>query len=165
MQVKIDGLEHADQDQKYIYIEDQHAIGDQDLLLNEAVKGENKSYICTVVVMFLVLAGSAIICCYLNYKFTKILAIKVFYMFAGAFFGDMLICRMLIIFFLAMLRLCVGCFKGYRKIPYKSSKDINNLLKNGIKEMFSPKKTYQGLGQDTPGFSTENNGPTMSKKE
>lgn len=91
----------------------------------------------------MVLAGSAIICCYLNYKFSTSLSIKVFYMFAGAFFADMLIFRMLIIFIMALLKMCMGCCKGYKKIKYQNSKDVKTLLNSAIKDMFSHSKAYQ----------------------
>jgi hypothetical protein len=42
-------------------------MGDLDFLKNEALKGENTSNLVSMVVMFLVLSASAIVCCYLNY--------------------------------------------------------------------------------------------------
>ena len=41
LQVDIDGVDDADGEDKYIFVEDKHAIGDMDLLENEAFKGEN----------------------------------------------------------------------------------------------------------------------------
>ena len=38
---EIKNIENADENEKYVYIEDKHAIGDLDLLNNEATKGEN----------------------------------------------------------------------------------------------------------------------------
>ena len=41
MDVNIEGADNANTEDKYIFIEDKHAIGDLDLLHNEALKGEN----------------------------------------------------------------------------------------------------------------------------
>jgi hypothetical protein len=62
------------------------------------------------------MAGSSAICCYLNYHFTPLLAQYVFYMFAGAFFGDILIIRTAILFIISLFKLCCGKIKGYRKL-------------------------------------------------
>ena len=75
MQVEIDGLDDdADDQAKYLFIEDKHAIGDLDLLDNEAFKGENHSFITTFIVLFLIIACSSAICCYLNYTFSRALS-------------------------------------------------------------------------------------------
>ena len=86
-------------------------------------------------------------------------------MFTCAFFGDMLIFRMLIIFFMAMLKLCVGCCKGYKKVPYKSGKDIRGLVNNAVKDMFSHTKHYKAIDQETPGYNTENGDKKMKDKQ
>jgi hypothetical protein len=38
MQVNIHGIDDADFEEKYVFIEDKHNIGDQDLLNNEGTK-------------------------------------------------------------------------------------------------------------------------------
>jgi len=71
LQVGIEGIEEAEEEEKYVFVEDKHAIGDMDLLYNEAEKGENKSNLYTFVVMFMIIALSAMFCCYLNYTFSE----------------------------------------------------------------------------------------------
>lgn len=93
-------MEDASSEDKYIFIEDKHAIGDLDLLNNEATKGENHSSTLTFMVMFSIILVSVAICCYLNYNFPPLLSKNVFYMFAGAIVGDILGFR---IFFLLMM--------------------------------------------------------------
>ena len=63
----IDGVNDADENEKYIFIEDRHAIGDMDLLNNEAMKGENSSNNTTFVILLLVISCASAICFYLNY--------------------------------------------------------------------------------------------------
>ncbi len=41
LEVDIEGVDDAPDQEKYIYIEDKHALGDLDLLDNEAQKDEN----------------------------------------------------------------------------------------------------------------------------
>jgi hypothetical protein len=108
LQVGIHGAENADPEAKYIFIEDTAAIGDVELLENEASKGENKSNITTFVVLFLIISLASIICCYLNYNFSKALAQYVFFMFIGGFFGDLIATRPFILFILSLLMLCKG---------------------------------------------------------
>jgi hypothetical protein len=67
LQVPIDGLHEADSEEKYIFIEDKHAIGDTELLDNEALKGENKSNVTTFAILFMAITCGMAICCYLNY--------------------------------------------------------------------------------------------------
>lgn len=62
-------MDEADSDEKYIFVEDKHAIGDMDLLYNEAEKLENQSNISTFITLFIILAAAAAVCCYLNYTF------------------------------------------------------------------------------------------------
>jgi len=109
-------VDDADEDEKYIFIEDRHAIGDMDLLNNEALKGENKSNISTFVVLFLVIACASAICCYLNYQFPTLLAQYVFYMFVGAWVGDIIITRVIILAIKSLFKLCRGKLRGYKKI-------------------------------------------------
>lgn len=54
---------------KYIFVEDKHAMGDMDLLENEAFKGENKSNVLTFGALFTIIAVASAVCCYLNYTF------------------------------------------------------------------------------------------------
>jgi hypothetical protein len=140
MQVEIEGAYTADPDKKYIFIEDTAHIGDIDLLENEASKGENHSMITTFVVLFIVIAGAAIFCCYLNYNFSEDLSRYVFYMFAGGFIGDLLVTRVFFLFLAALFTMCKGAVKGYKKVEYKSSKDIKDVMGKAIKEMFDQRK-------------------------
>lgn len=133
-------MDDADEDEKYIFIEDRHAIGDMDLLNNEAMKGENKSNISTFVVLFLVIACASAICCYLNYQFPSLLAQYVFYMFIGAWVGDIIVTRVIILAIMSLFKLCKGKIKGYKKIQYKSPKEIKSVLNNAIKDMMTKKK-------------------------
>lgn len=63
-------------------------------------------------------------------------------MFGCAFFGDMLVFRMLIILIMALLKSCVACCMGYRKVQYHSANDIRNLLNSAVKDMFTNNKDY-----------------------
>ena len=72
----------------------------------------------TLSIIFLVLAGSAIVCCYLNYTFSKELSIKVFYMFAGALAIDLFVFRNLIILLMALIRFIRSKIRGYKYIQY-----------------------------------------------
>jgi hypothetical protein len=69
LQVGIEGADDANTEDKYIFVEDKHAMGDMDLLENEALKGENKSNLTTFVVLFVIIAIASAFCCYLNYTF------------------------------------------------------------------------------------------------
>jgi hypothetical protein len=64
-------------------------------------------------------------------------------MFAGAFFADFLVTRVLVLMLIALLKYCKGCAKGYRKLKYKSEKDIKNILGEAIKSMFDHKKVLK----------------------
>lgn len=90
-----------------------------DLLENEALKGENQSNLYTFVTLFIIIALAAAICCYLNYQFPSSLAQNVFYMFIGAFIGDLILSRILMILTMALVHYNEGKLKGYRKINYK----------------------------------------------
>lgn len=70
----------------------------------------------TFLVMFLIISCSAAVCCYLNYQFDTLLAKYVFYMFIGAFFGDIVICRMVIILIASLLTYFKGKKVGYTQI-------------------------------------------------
>ena len=74
MQVGIEGCDEADENEKYIFIEDKHAIGDTELLENEANKGENRSNVTSFIILFVIIAVASAVCCYLNYTFSKTLA-------------------------------------------------------------------------------------------
>jgi len=71
---EIKNIENADENEKYVYIEDKHAIGDLDLLNNEATKGENTQNICTYIFLFGIILVAVCISCYLNYYFPSTLA-------------------------------------------------------------------------------------------
>jgi hypothetical protein len=120
LEVPIEGVDDAHSDEKYIFVEDKHAIGDEELLVNEAFKGENKSNITTFVSLFIIIASASAVCCYLNYSFPKILATYVFYMFVGSFLGDLLVTRVLMLMLLALIKVCRGKAQGYKPIPYKN---------------------------------------------
>ena len=72
--MNIEGADEANTDDKYIFVEDKHAMGDLDLLENEAFKGENKSNVVTFSVLFVIIAIASAVCCYLNYTFQTTLA-------------------------------------------------------------------------------------------
>ena len=57
-------------------------------------------------------------------------------MFIGGFLGDLLISRPFFLFIMALLKFCKGGIQGYRKVQYKSHKDIKDLMGKAIKEMF-----------------------------
>lgn len=140
LQIPIEGADDADEDTKYIFIEDKEAIGDEELLNNEASKGENGSNVTTFIVLFVVIAVAAAVCCYLNYTFADILAQYVFYMFVGSFLGDILVSRPIILLLMSLLKFCSAKKKGYSKIEYKSSKEIKDLMGKAIKDMFDQRR-------------------------
>ena len=139
LQVGIDGIEDAEEDTKYVFVEDKHAIGDMDLLYNEAEKGENKSNLYTFIALFMIISLSACFCCYLNYTFADTLSRAVFYMFVSAFVGDILVTRPLLLMLLALLKYLDAKKKGYRKLEYKDTKEIKEQLNSAIKNMFTKK--------------------------
>ena len=143
MQVDIEGADDANTDDKYIFIEDKHAIGDLDLLENEALKGENQSNVITFAVLFVIIAIASGICCYLNYTFSTALAKYVFYMFIASFFGDIIISRPLALMILALFKYCKAKKKGYTKIEYKTPKDLKDALNKAITDMFAGRKKYR----------------------
>lgn len=95
-------------------------MGDMDLLENEAFKGENKSNVYTFGALFIIIAASSAVCCYLNYTFQATLAQAVFYMFIASFFGDIIVCRPIFLMLIAMIKYCKAKNNGYKKIEYKS---------------------------------------------
>jgi heme/copper-type cytochrome/quinol oxidase subunit 4 len=114
-------LEEYKSDQKFLYIEDKHHIGDLDLLHNEAEKGENKSNVITFTVMFAIMCIATVFCCYLNYNFPSKLSKDVFIVFAIAFISDQLITRTLLLFLYSLIKTIVCCAKGYKRLE-KSKK-------------------------------------------
>jgi hypothetical protein len=127
MQVNINGIDDADFEQKYVFIEDKHNIGDEEMLNNEGTKGENQTNVMTFMVMFLLIACSAAVCCYLNYQFDTLLAKYVFYMFVGAFLGDILVFRMVLVLLATVFTYFKGKKSGYTKVEYRSSKEIKQM--------------------------------------
>jgi hypothetical protein len=105
-------------------MEDNHAIGDMDLLNNEALKGENRSNVLTFIITFAILGVSAIICCYLNYTFSATLSKYIFIMFAIAFAVDTLVFRNLWIALLTLIKFITASAKGYKAIEYDDTKKI-----------------------------------------
>jgi len=138
--VDIDGVGEAPQNEKYIFVEDKHAMGDLDLLENEGGKTETKSTTYVFIALFIIISAAAVMCCYLNYTLSTTLAKDVFFMFLGALLIEMLILRMLVILVMALLKYCKGMVNGYEKIEYKSSEDIRNMLNEAIKDMLDSKK-------------------------
>lgn len=67
MEINIEGIDKAGDDDKFAFIEDIHAMGDVELLESEATKWNNKSNVITMIVLFLIVGVAAIVCCYLNY--------------------------------------------------------------------------------------------------
>lgn len=98
-------------------------------------------------VLFLIVAISSMVCCYLNYNFSAVLAEKVFYMFIGGFFGDLIVTRPIFLFIMSLLKYCGGRARGYRKVEYKSSKDIKDMMGKAIKEMFEVRRKNRELQQ------------------
>jgi hypothetical protein len=94
----------------------------------------------TFMVMFLIVAVSAAVCCYLNYQFDETLAKYVFYMFAGAFFGDLLVFRVLIVLIASIITYQRGKNKGYTKVEYRTSKEIKQMHLETTKLMTQKKK-------------------------
>lgn len=143
MNVGIDGVDDANEDDKYIFVEDRHAMGDMDLLENEALKGENKSNVMTFGILFAIIAIASGVCCYLNYTFSSALAQYVFIMFIISFFGDLIISRPIILMLIAAAKFCKAKSNGYKKIVYKSPKEVKDSLNKAIKGMFENRKKYK----------------------
>jgi len=61
-------------------------------------------------------------------------------MFIGAWVGDLIVTRVIILAIMALFKLCKGKIKGYKKIKYQSTKEVRSLLNNAIKEMLGKKK-------------------------
>ena len=139
----IDGADDANEEAKYIYVEDKHAIGDLDLLENEAMKGENQSNIMTFTVLFIIISCASGVCCYLNYSFSSTLALYVFFMFVGGFLGDIIIARPIMLMIYALFRFCNAFKNGYRKVDYKTPKDIKLAYNQAIKDMFTNRRKYR----------------------
>jgi hypothetical protein len=58
--------------EKYLFVEDTHALGEIEMLENEAGKKENFTNLATFVGSFTLMAIATIMCCYFNYKFDKV---------------------------------------------------------------------------------------------
>jgi len=130
------------------------------LLENEAGKSENTTTMTSFIVIFVIAAISAAMCCYFNYTFETELARAVFIMFVGAFFGEMLIFRNLLILILSLIKYCKGKCDGYEYIEFKNKKEVNDMLRLAIASMFHHHKTPS---KDTPGETPGNDdlpGPT-----
>jgi hypothetical protein len=139
MHKHVEGFETVNPDQKILFIEDKHHIGDLDLLNNEANKGENSSNVITFTVMFLVICISAVVCCYLNYTFTSILSKNVFYMFLIAFVGDLLGFRVVLLFLYSLFKFLIYCCMGYKRLKPKKL-NVKNELSKAIRDMYTSKK-------------------------
>ena len=98
---------------KFAFIEDKHAIGERELLSNEALKGENKANVLTFGIIFIIIAVACITCCYLNYTFPALLSKYIFFMSIGAFFVDMFGFRMLTILLMSAVKYLSSKKKGY----------------------------------------------------
>ncbi len=151
LEVDIEGVDDAPGEEKYIYIEDKHALGDLDLLENEAGKDENTQTVAFFVVLFMIASMSAIVCSYLNYTFDPDLATRVFGIFAAALLCELLIVRPLLILALSIWKYCQARRKGYTYIEFKSSKAVQKLLRDAVKNMFHHHDRHGTRGGPTPG--------------
>lgn len=120
------------------------------MLENEAGKKENLTNLVTFIAAFTLISIATIMCCYFNYKFSTEVASKVFWLFVLAWFLDMLVFRLIFILIMALLHFCRGKKKGYANLPYMSTKEVNEMVKSALKDMFHvrPKK-------ETPGAPTK----------
>lgn len=118
-------------------------MGDLDLLENEALKGENSSNVITFCVLFVIIAVASGVCCYLNYTFQTALAQYVFYMFIASFIGDILVSRPIILMIAALFSYCKAAKKGYKKVEYKTTKDIKDVFNKAISDMFANRRKYR----------------------
>lgn len=141
LQVDIEGIDVAEPEEKYIFIEDKHALGDMALLENEAGKSENATTMTSFIVIFIITAIAAAMCCYFNYTFESELAQAVFFMFLGSFFGEMLLFRTLLILLMSLIKYCKGKCDGYEYIDFKNKKEVNDMLRMAISSMFHHHKT------------------------
>lgn len=103
---EIKGAEEIPVKEKYLFVEDQHAMGDLDMLESEAAKKENLTNVVTFVASFTLIALITIMCCYFNYKFSPAVASKVFYLYAAAWVLDFCVFRILVILIMAAVRYC-----------------------------------------------------------
>lgn len=124
---KLEGLDNEDETvkEKYLFVEDMHAMGEIEMLENEAGKKENITNLVTFIGAFTLMAIATIMCCYFNYKFEREVARQVFWLFVLAWFMDMLFFRLLFILIMALFRLCNGKRLGYEPIVFLSSKEVN----------------------------------------
>jgi hypothetical protein len=145
----IKGAEDIDIKEKYLFVEDQHAMGDLDMLESEAVKKENITNIITFISAFTLISLITIMCCYFNYKFSTAVAQRVFFIYVVAWLLDFLLFRLLMILFMAMIRFCKARKQGYEKIDYLATKDVQVMISMAVKDMFRTKRPPRG--GDTPG--------------
>lgn len=138
MHKHVEGFEGVPDDQKILFIEDKHHIGDLDLLNNEAGKGENKSNVLTFTVMFAIICISTVVCCYLNYTFSATLSKNVFYMFLIAFVADLLGFRVVLLFLYSLFKFLIYCCIGYKRLKSKKF-NVKNELNKAIKDMYTNK--------------------------
>ena len=116
-------------------VEDKHAIGDQDLLDNEASKGENNSNITAFVILFVIISAASVVCCYLNYLFPAPLALVVFYIFLGAMACDLLCFRILLVFGISALQYLRSKRRGYGRVEYRSYREVRELTREAVRTM------------------------------
>ena len=148
---EVGNFNQADKAQKYLFIEDKHHIGDQDLLDNEATKGENKSNMITFTVMFIIIAAGSVFCCYLNYYLDPVLSENVFFMFLVSFAGDIFGIRIVLLFLLSILKICCNCCQGYKRLKLDQKKVETN-MGNAIKNMLMKNKEKR---LSTKGYSLQ----------
>jgi hypothetical protein len=79
----------------------------------------------------------------LNYTFSSALAQYVFIMFIVSFFGDLIVSRPIILMIIAIFKFCKAKKNGYKKIQYKSPKEVKDALGKAIKGMFENRKKYK----------------------
>lgn len=64
-------------------------------------------------------------------------------MFIASFFGDIIVSRPIILMIYALFRYCKAFKKGYRKVEYKSPKDVKASVNKAIKDMFATRRKYR----------------------
>ena len=167
LEVDIEGVDDAPDQEKYIYIEDKHAIGDLDLLDNEAQKDENQQTVTFFIILFMIASMAAIVCCYLNYTFSQELSQNVFIVFGAALLCEIILVRNIMILILSLIKYFKACCKGYRYIEFKSSREVKKLLNEAMKHRFRHHAMYGTTkGGPTPGKDQQTlGGKTLKDSE
>ena len=72
-------------------------------------------------------------CCYLNYYLDATLSQNVFFMFLVSFGGDIFGIRIILLFLMSLLKICLNCCKGYKRLKLdqkKVEKNMGSAIKN-----------------------------------